>query len=309
MSWRHFRLERLADGVYAAVHADGGWMICNVGLVDLGERTLIYDTGLSPQAAVELRAAAVALTGRVPYYVVNSHYHNDHIRGNQVFDDGLLVSTAKTRGLIATRGPVSVEQDRKQAPEGIAETEALARSEDPLERNEAALFLPYWQAISASLPGLELRLPCLTFGDSLALHGSKRTARLLALAGHTESDCVLFLPEEGVVFCGDLLFVRSHPYLASGDPDAWLSSLDKIVGLGAEVYLPGHGPVGGRRDLDRMELYIRTLMELAREIAAKGKTVDDAAKVPVPESFADWALPSHFEYNLRFLYERVARRA
>ena len=96
MSWRHFGLQQLADGVYAAVHADGGWVICNVGIVDLGERTLIFDTGLSPQGAVELRAAAVALTGRVPYYVVNSHYHNDHIRGNQVFNDGLLVSTART---------------------------------------------------------------------------------------------------------------------------------------------------------------------------------------------------------------------
>jgi len=190
-SSRHFGLVRLADGVYAAVHADGGWVVCNVGLVDLGERTLVYDTGLTPQGALDLRATAVALTARVPHYVVNSHYHNDHIRGNQVFDDGLLVSTARTRELMASRGPVSVEEDRKQATEGIAEMEALARSEDPAKRREAALFLPYWQAILASLPGLELRLPLLTFGDSVALHGSKRSARLVAVAGHSESDCVL----------------------------------------------------------------------------------------------------------------------
>jgi len=307
LSWRHFGLQQLADGVYAAVHADGGWVICNVGMVDLGERTLIFDTGLSPQGAVELRAAAVALTGRVPYYVVNSHYHNDHIRGNQVFNDGLLVSTARTRELMASRGPVSVEQDRKQAPEGIAEMEALARSEDPAKRGEAALFLPYWQAILASLPGLELRLPRLTFGNSIALHGTKRTARLVAVGGHSESDCVLFLPEEGVVFCGDLLFVRSHPYLGDGDPDIWLSSLDRLEGLGATIYLSGHGPVGGRQDLDEMRVYIRTLVQLAREIVAKAGTAEDAAKVPVPELFADWAVPSHFEYNMRFLYERLVR--
>lgn len=306
-SSRHFGLERLADGVYAAVHADGGWVVCNVGLVDLGERTLVFDTGLTPQGALDLHAVAVALTGRAPYYVVNSHYHNDHIRGNQVFDDGLLVSTARTRELMASREPVSVEQDRKQAPEGIAEMEALAGSEDPLKRREAALFLPYWQAILASLPGLTLRLPSLTFGESLALHGSKRTARLVPMAGHTESDCVLFLPEEGVVFCGDLLFVRCHPYLGHGDPEIWLSTLDWLEGLGASVYVPGHGPVGGGQDLDGMRLYIRTLTQLAREVGAKGGTAEDAAKVPLPELFADWDVPSHYEYNMRFLYERLVR--
>jgi cyclase len=75
----------LADGVYAAIHIDGGAAIGNAGIVDLGDRTLIYDTFLTPQAAEDLRIAAEALTGRPIDAVLNSHWHNDHIWGNQVF--------------------------------------------------------------------------------------------------------------------------------------------------------------------------------------------------------------------------------
>jgi len=55
---RHFRVEQLTEGVYAAIHVDGGWAIGNAGIVDLGKRTLVFDTGLTPQAAYDLRTAA-----------------------------------------------------------------------------------------------------------------------------------------------------------------------------------------------------------------------------------------------------------
>ena len=55
---RHFRLEQLADGVYAAIHSEGGEAIGNAGIVDLGDRTLVYDTFFTPQAAADLRFAA-----------------------------------------------------------------------------------------------------------------------------------------------------------------------------------------------------------------------------------------------------------
>ena len=61
---RHFWLERLADGVYAAIHAEGGAAISNAGIVDLGGRTLVYDTFLTPQAAADLRYAAEAVKER-----------------------------------------------------------------------------------------------------------------------------------------------------------------------------------------------------------------------------------------------------
>src|SRR5262245_38140420 len=105
----HFTLERLADGVFAAVAVPGTGSARNAGIIDLGGTTLIFDTFLTLRAARDLRAAAGQLTGHAAAYVINSHYNGDHIHGNQVFPEATIVATEGTRELIATRGMELVE--------------------------------------------------------------------------------------------------------------------------------------------------------------------------------------------------------
>src|SRR5690348_3454952 len=95
---RHFQLEQLADGVYAAISIDGTGSMSNAGIVDLGDTTLIFDTFATPQAAQDLRSAAEQLTGHAIRYVINSHKHGDHVWGNQVFSQhGCIIATDTTR--------------------------------------------------------------------------------------------------------------------------------------------------------------------------------------------------------------------
>ncbi len=102
---RHFTIHELAEGVFAAVATGGGAAISNSGIIDLGNLTVIYDTFLTPQAARDLLAAARYLTGREPEIIINSHYHNDHIWGNQVFSpQAHIISTTETYHLIQTEG-------------------------------------------------------------------------------------------------------------------------------------------------------------------------------------------------------------
>jgi cyclase len=89
----HFELHQLAEGVYAAIAIEGGAAFSNAGIVDLGGRTLIFDTFENPKAAVDLRAAAEQLTGRSASYVIISHAHPDHWMGNQVFTDHTSIIT------------------------------------------------------------------------------------------------------------------------------------------------------------------------------------------------------------------------
>jgi glyoxylase-like metal-dependent hydrolase (beta-lactamase superfamily II) len=97
----YFLLERVADGVYAALARPGAGALGNAAIVDLGDRALVFDTFLMPQAARGLRGAAESLTGRPVAYVVNSHFHADHVCGNQVFADATIIATEQTRGLAA----------------------------------------------------------------------------------------------------------------------------------------------------------------------------------------------------------------
>src|SRR5512137_3063529 len=79
---RHYKLEKLADGIYAAIHnTQGGYAICNAGIIDLGDKTVVIDPFISPAAARDLKQHAEYLTGRVPGLVLNLDPHSDHTRG------------------------------------------------------------------------------------------------------------------------------------------------------------------------------------------------------------------------------------
>ena len=118
-SSKHFVVHEVSGNVYAVIHSDGGWQIGNSGIIDLGDSTLLFDTGLTPQSARDLRDASVHLTGREPTYVVNSHYHNDHIRGNQCFPESKFISTSLTRELIDSKGRKEFESDRRHAKQQL----------------------------------------------------------------------------------------------------------------------------------------------------------------------------------------------
>jgi len=309
-SARHFQYVRLASGVYAAIHADGGWGICNVGIVDLGNKTLVFDSSMTPQAGRELRTVAKTFTKRAPSYLVVSHYHNDHIRGSQVFRGAVEVGTSLTRELIVTKGEAELKWDWENAAKQVAEMKHLTRARDESERKFGASELPYWQGILASLPEVRLQMPEVTFDRTMTFHGSKRTAQLIAFDnGHTENDCVLFLPQDRVLFCGDLLFVNCHPFLGHGDPVNLLSILDRLARMKASLFVPGHGPVGQKRHIKEMQSYIHTLSDQAHKVLMKGGTEEDAARQPVPDSYADWTWArSFFEPNMRCLYRWLARK-
>jgi cyclase len=304
---RHFTLDPIAEGVWAAIHRIGGWAVGNAGIVDLGDVTLLFDAFLTPDAAEDLAAVALALTGRTPDVIVLSHYHNDHIRGTQVFPGVPLFATRATRGLIDTLGREELASDLEHAAPQLARTAALADAEDPAHRSFAAYFEPYWAGLVASAPHITLRLPNVTFEDRLEIHGSRRTARVISLgAAHTPDDAVLVLEDDGVVFCSDLLFVGSHPYLADGEPDGWLRALDAIGAFGATRFVPGHGPVGTAADVRALADHIRGLQATAAQLHRDG-TSDEAVEglLPTDASAAwDFAYP-FYRSNLRFLLARA----
>ncbi len=245
---KHFHLQQLTEGIYAALHTNGGWAVSNAGIVDLGDRTLIFDTFLTPRAAADLRAAAKSLTGRPATIVVNSHYHNDHIWGNQVFcPDADIVATAKTRHLIQTEGTIEYAWYKENSAPQLKAVKAEYRNarDDEVKRQQLALWVGYYEGMLASFPELDIRLPNITFVDNMEIHGTHHTVQLIPTSGgHTQSDAMLYIPSASLLFMGDLLFVGAHPYLADGDPDTLNQILEKTREMKPKTLIPGHGPVG-----------------------------------------------------------------
>jgi cyclase len=308
---KHFRLEQLAEGVYAAIHIDGGAAIGNAGIVDLGDRTLIYDTFIAPQAAVDLRTAAEALTGRPIDAVIDSHWHNDHIWGNQVFSaDTEIISTWETRRMfIATRGHGAYDEFMAAAEANLEATRAQFQATDEEgQRRQLALWIDYHQSVVDTKPILQIRAPNLTFEQRLAFHGTDRSAELFDFeGGHTESDAVLFLPQEGIVFMSDLLFIGHHAYLGGGDPDSLLRALEAVSDLDPKLLVPGHGPVGTAESLTEMGQYVRTMDGLARKLIEDGDAEETIDAMAIPQPYDDWLFAAFFPVNMHFLYQRRLR--
>jgi glyoxylase-like metal-dependent hydrolase (beta-lactamase superfamily II) len=306
---KHFRLQQLNKSTFAAIAEDGGSAICNAGIIDLGGQIVVFDTFLTPQAAMDLQHITEELFGRKPQIVVNSHYHNDHIWGNQVFIPGSqIISSVRTRELITTAGMEELEWYSANSSQQLESVQSqYQNTTDEQQRNQLSMWIGYYGGLLEAIPHLSVSLPSITFNNRLEIHGSKYTAELIVFEGaHTQSDTVLHLPKEGLVFMGDLLFVGCHPYLADGDPLQLLKTLGELDQIGATYLVPGHGPVGTIADLRLLIEYVNNCLEIAQLLVNEGSLYDDKIReLKVAERYKQWNLPQFYQTNIRFLCQRL----
>lgn len=308
---KHFTLHQLGQGIHAAIAENGGWAICNAGLIDLGGQIVVFDAFISPKAARGMREAAFELFGRAPQLLVNSHYHNDHTWGNQVFaPDAQILSSARTRALIATEGAQELQWFSVNAAQQLATyRQKFENAPDEQERAQALLWIGEYEGVVEALPYLRVCLPGITFENHLEIHGDKYTAELITFeAGHTPSDTVLYLPKEGIVFMSDLLFVGFHPYLGECDPQRLIQALRELGRLEADRFIPGHGPIGGAGNLSLLIEYVEESLETAQRLVASGKTeAEQISALPIPEPYRHWGVPQFYHSNIRALCGRLSQ--
>ena len=308
---RSIRLEAIADGVYAAISVPGEGSLGNAGIVDLGDETLIFDTLKTPAAAEELRHAAEELTGRPTTWVVNSHWHDDHVAGNQVFQASAraFIATKRTRELMATQLVAEYAQDAEELPAFVDSLQRrLAAETDERLREQLALRLAETRLLAQAIPDITVILPTLTCDTSLTLHGTRRNVEMFSYGGgHTESDLVLYLPTEQIAFPGDLAFLGCHPWLPDGDPDEWTRILARLEQLSPRVVVPGHGPVSDTTCLQLTRRYIEETQLAAQRLLASSVSWEaDISAVAVPAAFDEWEWAHFFPKNLDFLARRAA---
>jgi len=305
-----FSLERLADGVYAAIGRESPCAVSNAGIVDLGGRTLVFDTFTSPRAGQDLLRTAIEVTGRRPDWVVISHGHSDHWLGNQAFPEATILSSAASRrGMPKMADYVRSYRDDPSRLAAEIETERakLAKEKDAARQVSLSWSIGRLQCLAESLPTLELRLPDLVFQRGVRLSGSRRTAYLVARGhGHSRGDVELQLPDEGILFAGDLAFFQTQPFMGSCDPARWSAWLDWAVASDFQTIVPGHGPVGGKADLALEAEYVLALGRLVDRVIARGGTADDLLRERLPTPFDAWQRDEagRFEMNARVLFAK-----
>ncbi|MBC2908109.1 MBL fold metallo-hydrolase [Streptomyces cupreus] len=267
-------LTEVADGVYAHLQPDGGWCLSNAGVVAGPEGLVLVDTAATAARAAALREAVQGL-GRGPVRVlVNTHHHGDHTHGNGAFEGATVVAHARTRAEMARNG---------LALTGV------------------------WPDVAWG--ELSVRLPDLTFTDELTLHQGDREIRLLHLGpAHTNDDVVAWLPEERVLFAGDVAMAGSSPFVLMGSVSGSLATLARLRALRPRTVVCGHGPVRGPEVLDETEEYLRWIQRVAAEGRAQRLTPLVAAREAGKGAFSHLTEFERIVGNLHRAYAELDER-
>ena len=285
---RHADLVDAGPGVRAVIARENRGAVGNAAVIDLGEETLVVDTHFSSSAARELREAAEEMTGRPVSLALNTHWHADHVLGNSEFAAATIVSTKRTRELIATVGA-----ERLAAQKGSLDVELPAE----VERLRAAGDLEgaeLLEELEEELRTVEHRLPDETFEREWSRGGARAST---FGGGHTESDAFVLVPEAGALVAGDLVVVGMQPWAGHGDPGAWAGILERMLELEWRSCVPGHGPVSGREVVAPLRDYL---------LALDAAVCSEAPEPELPDRFTEWGQAEMWPRNIAALRERQA---
>jgi glyoxylase-like metal-dependent hydrolase (beta-lactamase superfamily II) len=265
-------------------------LVPNIGIVEGDDAVLVVDVGMGPvNGGRVLEEARKRAAGR-KLHVTVTHFHPEHGYGLQVF-----------------RGEAHSVYNRAQLDE--------LHDKGP---GYLEMFRTFGPGVAAALEGVELVDPDETYdGPSHELDLGGRTVQLLTWGrAHTRSDQVVFVPDVGVLFAGDLVEERIfaiYPYFppedADVDGDLWIGVLAKLRELRPQIVVPGHGDVSGPNLLQTVQDYHELIAAKTREAVADGCDADEAvARIEplVRDRYPDWEAPEWIGFAVRSFFAKAS---
>ncbi|MCO4747349.1 MAG: MBL fold metallo-hydrolase [Proteobacteria bacterium] len=315
--WQYTRgLHEIGDGLFAWLQPDGAWGWSNAGLVASGGQSLLVDTLFDLSLTRDMLDAmrAVEPTAANLDTVVNTHGNGDHWYGNALVADAEIIATTKAlaemrelppsklallmrvAGLMSAIGPVGRGLGALGGAVGLRKLRDLADAAPFVSE----IFSPFQFA------GIEAVFPNRTFDGRLELQvGHKRVEVLEVGPAHTAGDAIVWLPDDKVVFAGDVLFSGGHPVIWEGPAAGWIAACDRILALKPEIVVPGHGPIGGVEPVKRLRNY---LVELEKGVLSRFEAGLSAADIVTDlrmEGFEQWSEAERLHVNVETLVRHL----
>ena len=271
-------LRQLAPNVYAYIQGGGPNMsaagVSNPGMIAGSDYLLAIDATQGPIPANAFIAASKQATGKDFGRLVNTHHHGDHVNGNQFFTHAEILSHPYCRDE-CVKAAATTPKMWDKAP-GIA------------EGTETRKLVP----------------PSVTFKDDLTYFiGGTEVQFKFAGPAHTWGDMMAYLPQYKILFAGDVAFFWVAPYANNSFITKWIEVCDKIAGWDVDVIVPGHGPIGGKKELAEMANYFRVLgVEARKRYDAKMPPGAAAAEIRLGR-FDNWIGPERLIMDVVRWYE------
>jgi cyclase len=265
------QLIEVADRTYAYVQPDGSWWINNTGFV-VGDSSIVCVDACSTERRTRSFREAITTVSHAPISsLVNTHHHGDHTYGNSFMGAAAIVGHEKCREEVVKFG--------LPADLGI------------------------WEWVEWG--DIALCPPTITFTDRVTLWGADQPVEVAYVGqpAHTNNDCLVWLPEQEVLFCGDLLFNGGTPFLLMGSVRGAIDVLSHVVErVPARTIVPGHGALCDQSLIATTIGYLEFVLTTARAGRAAGLTPFEAARETDLGEYTDWLDNERIVGNLHRAY-------
>lgn len=261
-----FTITKIGDGVYAALGGDDDPAENNAGFIVGSNGVVVVDTFEDVAPARDFLAAIRKITNLPIRYVINTHYHLDHVGGNAVFAEtgATILAQRNVRGWERTENLKFFGTDPK--PEKRAYVESFV-------------------------------LPDMTYTDAVDIYLGNRLIQVRYMLGHTGGDSVVIVPgaknyTTDIVFGGDIIWQKHIPNLIDASTAPWIETLDKLLKEhSTATFVPGHGDIAVADDVRDFRNYLATLRKSVAKAQSDGKSGDalvEAVMAELKDAYGKW---------------------
>ena len=236
-----------ASQAYAFIQPNGA---TNAGFIVSEEGVLVIDSLMTPSLATRLLSEIRRVSKAPIRYLVDTHYHGDHVFGNQYFVPAPIIGHVNCRQELIEKFDANMNRYTSGRPELIPELEQI-----------------------------RMTLPDVTFEDRMNIRLGDREINLIYLGrAHSAGDILLHLPQEGLLYAGDIAFHRILPAFPDGHITKWLDVMEETRKLDFDTIVPGHGPVGTKREFDEAKELMAHLHGEIRRGFDQGQSEEETAQ-------------------------------
>lgn len=257
-------------------------LVPNIGIIVGRDGVLVVDTGMGPKNAETVLREVRKITNQRIAYLTVTHFHPEHGMGAQSFppDATIIYPEAQRAELLAKRDSI------------------------------LQLFKGFSPEIADLLKPVTLRLPNVTFKDQAEVDLGDCSVQLLHWGpAHTLGDEFVFLPQQRILFAGDVVVNRFFPIMPDADASGtnWIQMLERMQALNPSIVVPGHGEVGDARLITAMHDYLVFVRDRVHEMKSAGGSLPEVEAKLEPEvraKYKDWDNPNWIKNAIDNFYSR-----
>ena len=283
MAEKEISFTEVGEGLWAFT-AEGD---PNSGVIIGDESVMIVEAQATPRLAAKVIECVRSVTDKPISHLVLTHYHAVRVLGASAYGAGQIIMSEKARAMVAERGKEDWDSEFARFPR---------------------LFQGH-----EDIPGLTW--PTTTFNGRMSVYLGKRRVDIMQLGrAHTAGDAVIYVPDQNVMFTGDIVEYRSACYCGDGHFHDWPGTLEAIRKFDLDAIAPGRGDalVGSEmvnKALDSTADFVRSTYAPAAKVALRGgslKDAWDAVRASCDPKFADYAIYEHcLPFNVARAYDEA----